>query len=34
MNLEEEINKDALKMAWAELQERIRRIKLGEEKLV
>ena len=29
MNLEEEINKDALKMAWAELQERIRRIKLG-----
>ncbi|MDG1023365.1 MAG: carboxyl transferase domain-containing protein [Flavobacteriaceae bacterium] len=29
MNLEDEINKDALKMAWAELQERIRRIKLG-----
>ena len=29
MNLEEEINKDALKMAWAELQQRIRKIKLG-----
>ena len=29
MNLEEEINKDALKMAWAELQHRIRKIKLG-----
>ena len=29
MNLEEEINKDALKMAWAELQQRIRNIKLG-----
>lgn len=29
MNLEQEINKDALKMAWAELQQRIRKIKLG-----
>ncbi len=29
MNLEEEINKDALKMAWAEIQQRIRKIKLG-----
>ena len=29
MNLQDEINKDALKMAWARLHERIRRIKLG-----
>ena len=29
MNLEKEINKDALKMAWANLQERIRKIKQG-----
>ena len=29
MNLEKEKNKDALKMAWAQLQSRIRKIKLG-----
>tara|TARA_B100000795_G_scaffold217390_1_gene171359 strand:- start:1120 stop:2748 length:1629 start_codon:yes stop_codon:yes gene_type:complete len=29
MNLEKEINEDALKMAWANLQERIRKIKQG-----
>jgi 3-methylcrotonyl-CoA carboxylase beta subunit len=29
MNLEKEINEDALKMAWAKLQERIRKIKQG-----
>ena len=29
MNLEKEINDDALKMAWANLQERIRKIKQG-----
>ena len=29
MNLEKEINQDALKMAWANLQERIRKIKQG-----
>ncbi len=29
MNLEKEKNKDALKMAWAQLQSRMRKIKLG-----
>ena len=29
MNLEKEKNKDSIKLAWSELQARIRKIKLG-----
>ena len=34
MNLEKEKNKDSIKLAWSELQARIRKIKLGGGKHV